>query len=346
MPDLRGAGPGHERVRIEDRGAKAAEIAGRHHRFLGGCRNGGNGFSGLADANALVVGEEERPVAADRTADRSAEFVSAEWLLRSSSPVVEERVGIQLVIPQELVGAAVKLIAAGFGLHDGDRARSRSILGRVVAGHHAHFLDRIDGGNHHDAVHPQTPVEQAIDEVAVVVGIRSVDANLRIGPQRIRAARRQPGLSGDGAGAELKQLDERSPVERSLENALVIDQGGDSSRLRLQQGCFAFHLDRFADVADRKLQVKRQRVGGGQLDSRTHQLLEAGMFHGRRDPAGRERVRGVPAAFVRQDHPGRVRAFVYQGDLCSRHDCARLIAHHANDGSAFSLAEKPGCGKY
>ena len=59
-------------------------------------------------AVALIVGEEERPVAEERAAQRAAELVLLEVRLGAARAVVEEVVGVERVVAVELEAAAAR----------------------------------------------------------------------------------------------------------------------------------------------------------------------------------------------------------------------------------------------
>ncbi len=326
-----------ERERIEDKSAQSAEVARLHHRPLRQRRNRRDAFRGLADPDALVIAEQERLIAPKRASDRAAEFVAPKSLFSPAGTIVEKRVGIELVIAQKLVSAAVKLIAPGLALNNSDGASCGAVLGRVVAGHHAHFLNRIDGRDHDDAVDPETAVEQAIDEIAVVIRVGAIDADLGIGAQGVGATGLKAGLPGDGARAKLQQLHERAAIQRRLEDPLVIDEGGDGGGLGLQQRGLGLHFDRFLDVADGELEIDRQGISGGELDAGAHEFLKTGVLDGDGDVPGRKRVRDVLSVRVGGRGADELRAFMDERHFGARDDRPGLVTDRAGDGAALGL---------
>src|SRR5262249_10821868 len=153
-PDLRATRSRDKSGRIEDSGAGRAEVPRLNHGPLRNRGDGGNRLHWLANPNALVVAEEECLVAPDRSADRAAEFIAAKGLFRPASAIVEERVGVQLVVAQKLIDAAMELVRPRLALHDGHGPGRRPVLGGVVARHHSDFLNGIDGRYHDNAIHP------------------------------------------------------------------------------------------------------------------------------------------------------------------------------------------------
>src|SRR5579863_1229485 len=94
-------------------------------------------------AYPLVVEEDESLVLANRAPDRGAELVLPVDRCRQASAIREEIVRVQGSVAQELVCVAMESV--GPRLADGvdHAAGGPPILGRVVAGDHGEFLDRI-----------------------------------------------------------------------------------------------------------------------------------------------------------------------------------------------------------
>ena len=93
----------------------------------------------LIAALTLVAGEEERPAFQNRTTQRAAELIALEVLLLRS----EEVLRVERVVSQELEGAPVEGVRAGFG--DGvERAASAVDLRRIGVLLDAELLQRVD----------------------------------------------------------------------------------------------------------------------------------------------------------------------------------------------------------
>src|SRR5437867_3863542 len=93
---------------VEDRGSQSAEIAALQHAALRQGGNAGGDGARLADADALVIGKEESLVSTDAATGSGPEFVAAEGRLGHTQAIVEEGVGVELVVTQEFVGGTVK----------------------------------------------------------------------------------------------------------------------------------------------------------------------------------------------------------------------------------------------
>src|SRR5439155_9835323 len=88
---------------------------------------------------ALIRTEEEDFVLLDRTTQRGPELVHAE----GRAVALEELATVELVIAEELISIAVKLVPTGLGDHGGHSAHRVTILGRDVFRINAEFLNRV-----------------------------------------------------------------------------------------------------------------------------------------------------------------------------------------------------------
>ncbi len=128
----------------------------------------------LHSAGSLVIEKEKRAILADRPAENSAILV----LPVCAAGVVEEVPRIQVRVPQEFKGVAVKQVAAGFGHHIHQPAVIVPILGVEVAGQHPELLDGIQVWDHRcSAVHVFLHVDGIYDE-AVRRFALSIDRNV------------------------------------------------------------------------------------------------------------------------------------------------------------------------
>src|SRR3984957_2113321 len=99
----------------------------------------------LVMADALVVAKKEKPVLEDWPSNRSAEDVLRERVLRSDwiAQAVRPRIGIELLILQQVVQRTVKPVGTGFQ-NGYDRAPISVSVGRVrVARDHLKFSDSV-----------------------------------------------------------------------------------------------------------------------------------------------------------------------------------------------------------
>ena len=154
-------------------GEELAQVAGAPC----GRSHGRSGRSGDAPFGLLVVHEEERPVFLDGAAERAAEDVLAERLLFHVAAVVEEAVGIELIVAQELEHIAVVLVGAALQRHHDAGAADVAEFGAGIAGNHFHFFQRVHVRLITDLViHALVDVHAIEDEV---VGLLAIAVHLR-----------------------------------------------------------------------------------------------------------------------------------------------------------------------
>src|ERR1700722_4383001 len=97
------------------------------------------------DPLALIVGEKEGLVLADRSANGAAELIHLERRLDS----VEEAAGIEIAVAEELESRPVELIRAGPGNYVYDRA-TRGVFRIRVAHLDLGFADTLHVREHFD----------------------------------------------------------------------------------------------------------------------------------------------------------------------------------------------------
>ena len=220
----------------------------------------------LAMPGALVISEEESPVAHDRSAHGGAELVLMKSRPRLPRRIGEEVVGIQLVVAQELEYRAVELIGAALDGGIDHRARRVTEFRREGAGLDFEFLHRVHRGRNRDAV--------ASDRASVGHGIviDSVQRDLVRG--EAAAARdereiRPHAEHGRRVAGEQTQRKGIPSVERQFEDLLVLDHLAQRRCLGLQQRSHFLDFDHLAHLA--RLQGD---TDGGRLVHLKHHLLD------------------------------------------------------------------------
>ncbi len=163
----------------ECRGGKRGRFIGE---IAGTVGEGGNadvaGVDALGLAGALIVDEVEDFIAMDGAAEGAAELVLAE----GSAGGREVVAGVEIGVAEEVEGAAVEAVAAGFG-DDADLAAAElTDLGVEVAGDDAELGDGVEIGN------------DGGSGVYVFFGIAAVDGEV-VGKFALA-------VDGDGAGVE------------------------------------------------------------------------------------------------------------------------------------------------
>src|SRR5262249_7573894 len=110
-------------------------------------------------------------------------------------------------------------------------------------------------------------VGYAVNAVIVVFAAGTRDRERLVGPVAAEPCGGRPGASTaiDVKGctniwAQADQLQEVAPVERKIDNALVVDHGSYIGILCVEQGRSAGHLNRFRNAANLKLEVDAGRL--------------------------------------------------------------------------------------
>src|ERR1700723_717072 len=120
-------------------------------------------------ADTLVVAKEEKPVLEDWPSNRSAENILRERILRSDwiGQAVRPRIGIELLILQQVVQRTVKPVGAGFQ-NGYDRAPIGVSVGRVrIARDDLKFTDSVRSGIIRNQIVLRLVVIGAFDGVVV-----------------------------------------------------------------------------------------------------------------------------------------------------------------------------------
>ncbi len=95
----------------------------------------------------LEVNEEKRLVSFNRPADRATELVLVERRPRIADAVLEEVVGIQIPVAEELIKRAVQLIRAGLDADADYGARGSPVFSRELISLGAELLRGVRGRN-------------------------------------------------------------------------------------------------------------------------------------------------------------------------------------------------------
>ena len=150
----------------------------------------------------MIPRKKERPVVNNRTADGASKLVALELISplvfgRDSGPVRQTRrqggkevPGVENRIAQELKRIAVEFIGAGLRNNVDDGPRVLPVLGGVIAGLNAEFLERIREWKRLVDIRVLINVVAAIQLVADLVLPRAVGRN-----------RQRPAFAGAPAGA-------------------------------------------------------------------------------------------------------------------------------------------------
>ena len=315
-------------------------------------RNRRHGIDGCERAlplpEALVVGEEEKFVMPDGSAQACAELVLL--ILRLGRPRLREEVSrVEPAVAEELVRAAPERIRSGLRDHIDRRARVPSLFCleqvrlNLELQHRFHRWPQSD-----QAVAPEIVVHAVQHEVVRLFPV-PVRKQLRPGPHVVR-----PRSASDGARCrvshsrhprpENRQLGEVSPIQRQVAHRLRLDHVPDGGRIRFQQRRRRSNLYRFAHLARGQREVDLCDLVQFQPQFLSYGLLESWLSPGNRVPPGRQQGNVVVAGLVRHRLSFRAVIEVGDDDFCGWHDRAAGIGYDPlQAGRCLSKSLPPGC---
>src|SRR5713101_6154341 len=157
------------RVQIAREGSRsshAKRIGGKvstNHRL---CRDQTRKRNSSALPRPLIVHKKEGLVFLNGSAERPAELIQIEFVLRRS----EILCGIQLRVAEKLKQGSVELVAALLGRHQYCRTRARAPFGGSIIGDDFEFLDSIDRRQDRDASRCQFIVIIAVEQPVRALG--------------------------------------------------------------------------------------------------------------------------------------------------------------------------------
>ncbi len=245
----------------------------------------------------------------------------------------EPRIGVQVVVAEELEQGAVKIVAAGAGDDVDDAAGEASVFGAVAVGDHAELFYRIgvrrDVAGVTQAGHVGAAIQVIVDRTGAAVHAAVDHGALLRKPQH-------DAVRGGG--------DARNQVEQGIHVAADNGQGGDfrvldgAPDLRVvgvHQRSAARDVDFFGHRADVEPRVHARIHVDVECDALLYKLLEAGGGHFQGVGANRHELEAVRA---------------FRGCLRTTYEvgadvgCRDLRARHDGPGSVAHCAIESGCG--
>ena len=241
-----------------------------------------------ADRPAALVGCEEEILGfvfvvqawnPERPAQNVTEIVESQFTFGAAGRIQEEVVGVQFVVAEEFVNAAVEIPGAGFSDHIDHTARHLSELGAEVVAQHLEFLQRIERRRHHVAgIGADIHIVLTIDEPQVGVALAAVDGHVGIAIQA-RPTAHAP-VFRDDAGNQIHELAEHAPVQlhglRLSGSNQIRNLAGLGLQLRGGRG--DFHC--FSNRADLQVHSEVQSIVDVQPDITGLIPLEASALYG------------------------------------------------------------------
>ena len=287
-------------------------------------RDGAGGGAAFADDAFFKIAEEEDLAAAvedlgkdDGTTEGEAELVALEGRLRLLGSV-EEVLGVELLVAEELEGGAVEVVGPGLEVDVDDAAHGAAVLGGVGVGLDLELLDGVDGGLDHLAA--ALGAGELVGVVVDAVDHEVVLGDLHAAGAEAAVAAAAGGL--DGAGREQGELVVLAAVEGHVDDAAVVDHlalaGFDGVELQGVGG----DDDVLGDGADFKGEIEFGPLIDREDDAGTSDGLEALLLDGDGVGAGLQQGNGVVAIGVGLGLSGDVGGDVGDGNACRGHDGA------------------------
>src|SRR5262249_42225074 len=268
-------------------------------------------------AYPLVIAEDESSVLANRAAGRGAELVASVSWFWLPSGIGEEVVRVQRRVAQALVDVAMERV--GPRLADGvdNPAGGPSIFGRVVAGDHGEFLNRIHAQADSDHAARAVGVivdAEPVDPVVVLRGPASRDGHLKSkAPVPADRAVLEGHLGFDrlDAGGKSGQRRPVAAVQGQLAHGRGLDRIADGGRRQLYQRRRFRHLDELSAFSDLHRYIELLLSPDPQRDVRLHYGAESWLRSCDVITAGLQIRGGVKARFICHNGPDHAGSLVF-----------------------------------
>ncbi len=287
---------------------------------------------------ALEVGEEERLVPHDRSAEHAAVLIAAERRFGSVSRL-EERRGVQLRVAEELPSVAVHLVRAAAVGHVHRRAGGAPVLGALVVGDDAELADGVGRRLHHLVrkslvARAVRVVVDPVDQEVVERAAQAVHVERAFARRAVRALVERRLAD---AGREQRKRRVLAAVQRELAHLLAGDHLAALARVGLDERRCGGDFDLLRHAADRQLHVHAQPRADLHLHVVDERDRESRFLGGHEIQTAFHRhefVRAFAGRAPRQRDAGRC---VGERDFRVRHDAARRVAHGSDNRGRLEL---------
>ncbi len=273
---------------------------------------------------------------------RAAELILVEGRARQSCQILEIVVGVEGVIAQKFKCDPVPLIGAAFEGRADNGTRGVAVFRGKVVGLYFELLDRVHRGHDGDAVPPDGT------GVGKGVVVDSVEGDVDVGETAAPGDKGQVGTHAkDRSGIPYEQPEgERvAPVQRHIQDLLVVDHLAQGGADRIHQGRGAGNLDGLAYQSDAQGDMQVCGLIDLQVDSGNSFCFVAGRRHGDGVVAqGNERCVEL-TAIVGLGMAHSVGCRLGKGYLRIGNDAAGCILNHAGDGAGGDLCSSNGQSK-
>ena len=329
--------------RIDDARPRIANVDGEDAGVLRrrGQRREHCGLPVLTEA--LEVGEEERLVLRDGTAEDAAILIAPQRrLLAVGRQEVRKRV--QRRVAEELEDVAAQAVAAAPIGDVHRRAGRASVLGALIVGDEAELRHRVGRRLHHLVREPLVAravgvVVDAVDQEVVERAAEAVDVE-RAFARRAVGALVERGLPD--AGREQRERRVLAAVERELAHLVAGNHLPALARVGLEERRLRRHGDALGDLPDRQREVDAPPRGHLHFHVVHERDGEAGLLRGDDVDAGADGDELEPAVSAGDLGLRNAGRGVRQRDLRVGHGGAGRVADGADDGCGFELSSGRG----
>ena len=293
----------------------------------------------LLVAQPLVVGEPERPIAHDRSANRAAELIALALRLGRSKQLRKIVVGVERIVSEELEQAAVHAVGARLDGGVDNGARAAAVFRRIRIRLDLEFLQRLyrrlDELHVFAAERIRVPdVVDAVEQKDVIERAIAVDVQ-----HTLEIHARQPRCAGEHPGGQQCQLVVVAAIQGQVQNLAFVDDQTPRGCLRLQHRRRARHLDRLLNASRLQPSVELKRLGHLQDHSRADELAEAGRFHDNHVLPGTKARDVVEPALVRFGCRGDAGRRIGDGDAGFGYDATRGVRDFTDDRGGVLLRQ-------
>src|SRR5690242_10635133 len=269
---MRRAVQGSREIFVDRRSNRVGQCTYDRLTPLGGLRNNRHRIGLRNEALPLIGSREEEVILPDGASQGSAKLIKPQLSgfcvdVRIAGGLAEEVVGIELVVAEKLVDAAVEGVGAGLGDDVDDGRSAVAILRGHIQGEFLEFLDDVGVGGGDDAA-AQALVRSPVDQESVEVRAQAIDHSAV-------TIFKGNALRVDGAGGQLDQVKDVAAVEREVGDLASPDGGRKARVIGLHLHGASFDGDGLRSLADFELEIDGADGAGVEIDAGLHGGLES-----------------------------------------------------------------------
>ena len=283
----------------------------------------------------LIVGEEERPVLDNRSAEHAAVLIPAVVRFHRIAGL-EVIPGVQALVAKELEHIAMKGIAARFGGEIDHAAIEPAELGGWTVALDLEFLDRINDRVERHLPGLRLQYGNTVEEIFVRARPSAVDA-------RQDGIRRQGDARGDAC-----EHDEQPAVQWQPHDLFVLDNRSEARGLPSHDRRISDDRHLFPNIADAEVEIDACLFASRETNALAPHGFEPWELDVEAVVAGRQARGGIDAIATGDGDSLKIRPCIGDRDRRAGNSRPGLIFHNAGDlartrlGSGWQHADKPG----